>query len=301
MVNKKMVLGTFLKRTLTCLGFVGLAFFCLFASTVLKPIYVNVMSYFETYEQAFIVVGGFGTVALICLYQVHFFLIYSLNLPFFEQFKITNEPWPWEEDQEKWRMDLLRSAKLFALTMLSMITLTSVSTYAGMINFQFDEISYPGAAKNCAHLMFCVLIDDSLLYWLHRAVHLPLLYEKFHKPHHTFKNTISLTTFAAHPFEFFFVNNIGYLGGALLIGKSFHFITFILWSCFKVYDGTNSHCGYEFPWMPLGKLPFTCGSDWHDYHHSHNSGNFGSFFFFWDKLMGTDKNFHLYKKRTNKY
>lgn len=50
-------------------------------------------------------------------------LLYYFEMPFFEQFKAFDEPWPWKADNKKWRKLLGESAALVGFNYFVMIPL----------------------------------------------------------------------------------------------------------------------------------------------------------------------------------
>jgi hypothetical protein len=49
----------------------------------------------------FILVLAFGGGSLL-FWELLFYFIYHLEIPFLEQFKITTDPWPWKENKKDW-------------------------------------------------------------------------------------------------------------------------------------------------------------------------------------------------------
>lgn len=49
---------------------------------------------------------------------ISMYLIYHIELPFFERYKISNEPWPWYENREEWNALLKKSIKLVTFNAL---------------------------------------------------------------------------------------------------------------------------------------------------------------------------------------
>jgi sterol desaturase/sphingolipid hydroxylase (fatty acid hydroxylase superfamily) len=286
-----------LEKVLHLAAYAGVVAFFTLGPTLLKEPYFWAMSKFETEADGFIALGVWGLLLAIISYHSHFAIIYALNLPYFEQYKINDKPWPWQEDPVKFRKTCIFSLKLFLFNVVvAMIIPPYLIAYNNGLNYDFGVESFPSIGKLTAQVLFCVVLEDFLLYWLHRMIHHPLFYDRVHKLHHNFYCPVSFSAYISHPFEYFFVNTLPFLAGPLVLGKSCHFFTFLMWSAFKISEGANSHCGYDFPWMPLGKIPFSGGSDWHDYHHSHNKGIYGDFFFIWDKLMGTDVDYQKHKQ-----
>lgn len=60
----------------------------------------------------------FLNVAIIAVYSLAMYFIYVNKWPFFEQYRISTEPWPWETDSQAWRKLLAKSIKMVALNSL---------------------------------------------------------------------------------------------------------------------------------------------------------------------------------------
>jgi hypothetical protein len=44
--------------------------------------------------------------------------IYHIEHPFFERYKINNDPWPWNKNREEWNELLWKSLKLVSINVL---------------------------------------------------------------------------------------------------------------------------------------------------------------------------------------
>jgi lathosterol oxidase len=132
-----------------------------------------------------------------------------------------------------------------------------------------------------------LLIHDTYFYWIHRLLHVPWWYKKFHRLHHTSINPSPWAAYAFHPVEA--VLEAGIVPLLLLIMPMhpisfFSFITLMLW--FNVYG----HLGYEvFPRAvythPIGR--WLNSGVYHNQHHERFQGNYSLYFVFWDRWMGT--------------
>lgn len=139
--------------------------------------------------------------------------------------------------------------------------------------------------------------EDLFFFSAHWALHQPLLY-KYHKVHHEYTTTVSVTGLYSHIVEFLIANSIPagiYMKLASLYAPM-HVSTAVIWMVLRFWDAYNGHCGYVFSWAPLQLLPFCTNDDFHDFHHSHNSGNYGSQLRYLDTIFGTNKSFKNYKK-----
>ena len=129
-----------------------------------------------------------------------------------------------------------------------------------------------------------------MFYWSHSTLHLPAFYW-IHKKHHEYTRTVSIAAVYAHPIEYMFGNLLpSGMGVVLLLPfTTVHFVTFMCWLVYRVFEAVDGHCGYDWTWGQLSFFPWRLRPEYHDFHHSHNCGNYGSMFWFWDALMGTNK------------
>lgn len=122
-------------------------------------------------------------------------LIYKLEHPFFEQYKIEKDKqWPWKKDREAWMLKL-RSAianVLFNSLITNALTL-GVYFWASGWHFKFMDMrteTVPTPLEFAKQLVVLVICDDFCFYWCHRLLHvrhewMPL-YQLIHKKHHEF-------------------------------------------------------------------------------------------------------------------
>lgn len=135
----------------------------------------------------------------------------------------------------------------------------------------------PGAWEVAWHLVACMLLQDTLFYWSHRALHVPRLYKAIHGRHHAFRYVRGYASEYAHPVESA-VNLASFMLPAIVLGT--HLLTFGLWVFVRVLETVEAHSGYA----------FTRIASRHAFHHLYAAkGCLGSFFGVWDRLMGTDR------------
>ncbi|MCZ8156383.1 MAG: sterol desaturase family protein [Leptospira sp.] len=144
---------------------------------------------------------------------------------------------------------------------------------------------------------FCIalFINDTLFYWFHRMMHLPLFYQFFHRVHHESTDPSPFTSYAFHPSEAV-LENVSMLIIPFILPIHFGVMIFI-----QLLDMTNNilaHLGYElYPkgWVKFPILKFKTVSTHHNMHHQLFHGNYGLYFTWWDKWMGTE--FEDYENR----
>ncbi len=133
-------------------------------------------------------------------------------------------------------------------------------------------------------LLACILIQDTMFYWSHRALHLPRLYRAIHVRHHTFRYVRGHSSEYAHPVEVT-ANLVSFMLPAILLHV--HLLTFAIWVLVRMVETVEAHSGYA----------FTRIASRHAFHHLYAAkGCLGSFFGIWDRVMGTDRQWREWRK-----
>ena len=127
---------------------------------------------------------------------------------------------------------------------------------------------------------------DTWFYWWHRALHTwPLLYE-FHREHHSFRPTTTMSYVAMSLLEFYLENVIYYAVPPLIWYRKLHVapwmganLTLLIWA--TIFHSNNAQ-------FSTGKFGIN-GPYEHQAHHRFGlkNGNFGLLFTFWDVMMKT--------------
>merc|ERR1719315_87799 len=91
------------------------------------------------------------------------------------------------------------------------------------------------------------VVQDYVVYWIHRIYHLPFLYKHFHKLHHTYKQPTSFSATAIHPVEFINIQTIYILP---MFTVPVHVVTYCLMLAYIYTYGIIDHSGINFktPW-----------------------------------------------------
>jgi len=130
-----------------------------------------------------------------------------------------------------------------------------------------------------------VLIQDTIFYWSHRALHIPRLFKAIHVKHHLFRHVRGHSSEFAHPVEGV-ANLVAFMLPAIVLGS--HLLTFGIWVAIRVVETVEAHSGYA----------FTSLASRHAFHHLYAAkGCLGSFFGFWDRIMGTDRQWREWRKQ----
>ena len=73
--------------------------------TVQKTYWQDILLYFEGWNFRLIYLAGISRVIFMS-WLIFYGILYYLEIPFFEKFKIDPRPWPWKTDKKKWKRDL---------------------------------------------------------------------------------------------------------------------------------------------------------------------------------------------------
>jgi len=245
----------------------------------------------EEYEKlfyisfAFINHEFFWVFANLCMY----FFVYSSKSTYWRQFKVHDQPWPWEENKEQWKKDLKKSIGVIAFNqfvIVPLFILLSYKTNKGPVN----RVSYetlPSPFEVLWQLYFFVVVEDCLFYWGHRLLHWGPFYKYVHKTHHDYKNVVSIATEHTHWVEFFIGNILPANAGFVFLGLRAHLLTQSIWINLRITKATDAHSGYNIPFLPNIPVPKKIPSQFHNFHHLSFNNNYGSFMRFWDDLCGT--------------
>lgn len=161
--------------------------------------------------------------------------------------------------------------------LLSPFPLLLINGY-GMV---YERVEDYGWAYLFFSMFFFLFFTDGCIYFIHRALHHPMLYKRIHKPHHRYKYTTPFSSHSFHPLDGF-GQGIPYYIFALLfpIQKqvfSFMFVIVNLWTV-SIHDQVDFFGG--------GILNST---GHHTIHHELFIYNYGQYFTLWDRLFGTYK------------
>lgn len=178
-----------------------------------------------------------------------------------------------------------------------MYSMISVSIFAtvGMWTFyygreytlRYNDIAEYGQVYLVFSWVLMFLIHDTYFYWMHRAMHHPILFKHVHLVHHKSTNPSPWTAYAFHPFE-------GFLEALIIPIIAFTIPTYgnslTYFFLFQIIYNVYGHLGFElypkgFHKTWLGKYVNTSVA--HNLHHDKFHGNYGLYFLIWDRLFGT--------------
>lgn len=137
-----------------------------------------------------------------------------------------------------------------------------------------------------------MVLHDTYFYWAHRLMHHPRIYKHVHLVHHRSTNPSFFATQAFHPTEAFF-EIIWIL--PVFIFMPLNFYVYLIFTVISGLLNAVGHSGLEVLPPSQRKNPvlrFFNSSTHHNDHHRYPSAtNLGLYFTFWDRLMGTERNY----------
>lgn len=144
------------------------------------------------------------------------------------------------------------------------------------VYFAVDE---HGVAWLITSALLVLVVTETMIYWIHRALHLRWAYARLHLRHHLFRRPTPWVSYAFHPLDSF--------AQAL----PYHLCAFLFPLHIDVYLGM---LGFVMAWTVLIHDRSPVRRSWvvnhagrHSVHHWHNKYNYGQFFTLWDRACGT--------------
>ncbi|XP_071778164.1 cholesterol 25-hydroxylase-like protein [Centroberyx gerrardi] len=160
------------------------------------------------------------------------------------------------------------------------------------------------APESCSvvrDVLACLLLFDTQYFVWHLLHHkVPWLYQVFHKEHHRFTATFSLTAEHSGVWETLSLSFFATVSPTLL---DCHPLTEMLFFTLNIFLSVEGHSGYNLPWSPHRLVPFGLygGAVHHDLHHLKFKVNYAPYFTHWDRLFGTLHRAELDSQRSAGY
>lgn len=130
-----------------------------------------------------------------------------------------------------------------------------------------------------ASIAVYLFVTETLIYWIHRALHVPLLFKWLHAKHHEFRLPTPLASLSFNPLDSFLQALPHHLCLFLFpvhIGVYVGFLSFVTVWAVMIHD--------RLTFFPLPLVNYT---GHHTAHHLYVRCNYGQFFTLWDRLAGT--------------
>ncbi|KAF8549328.1 C5-sterol desaturase [Imleria badia] len=146
----------------------------------------------------------------------------------------------------------------------------------------YDDVSEYGWLYFAFSIPLFLVLNDFSIYWIHRALHHPILYKTFHKHHHKLIVPTPFASLATHPVE------------ACLLALSYYLLIFLVplhrglylgLFLFGNVWGVIIHDSDFITGRPLEHI--INGPSQHTLHHLHFTVNYGQYFTLADRVGGS--------------
>lgn len=177
----------------------------------------------------------------------------------------------------------VRSVVIFSL----ILTIPHVAWQLGWRAWEGAEARMTGPWWFWGTVLAVLVAHDAYFYWMHRTIHRPRLFRRYHRRHHRSMNPSPFTAYSFDLREA--ALEIGFFAGwALLLPEPDGTImTAVL---IQLFINTLHHSGYELmpSWRGRPMFGFLTTTVHHDLHHARAGYNYGLYFTWWDRWMGTE-------------
>ncbi len=127
-----------------------------------------------------------------------------------------------------------------------------------------------------------IVFTDMCIYWIHRWLHLPSLYGRFHKPHHRWIICTPFASHAFHPVDGFSQSFPYHL--YVFLFPMHKFLYLVLFVLVNIWSTSIHDENYK---LPNFLVPIVNGSAHHTDHHIFFNYNYGQYFTLWDRIGGS--------------
>lgn len=143
------------------------------------------------------------------------------------------------------------------------------------------DVSEYGWGWLIASVLLMLITTETLIYWIHRALHGNFLYHRLHHIHHKWRKSTPWVGLAFNPLDSF-VQGLPHHLCAFLF--PIHGLVYLMSVSFVTVWAVMIHDRVSFV-----RWPFLNNTGHHTLHHWYSDYNFGQYFTFWDRLCGTWK------------
>mmetsp|Transcript_30132 Transcript_30132/g.54591 ORF Transcript_30132/g.54591 Transcript_30132/m.54591 type:complete len:391 (-) Transcript_30132:270-1442(-) len=212
------------------------------------------------------------------------------NIPRLQKYKIQETKKP--PSAHEWSHVFIHIAASQLLVQLPLIT--GQYYFMKYFDIPYDFDSMPRFADVAWRLALSLVIDDTWVYFGHRALHHRSIYKYIHKVHHTYTSPFAPDAEYEHPVETV-VLGTGFFLACMCFTN--HLVTMWAWLYVRLLVTYDSHSGYDLPLSLFHLMPFYNGAREHDWHHQYFNGNYAPTFTYWDEFFNTNAQFKVHEQK----
>lgn len=135
--------------------------------------------------------------------SLRYFMIAGLAYLFF--YVIRNRQWFYRKIQQKFpgRKKIRHEIKYSLLTFIIFSSMIVILGYFFNLGYTtvYTDISEHGIVYLFLTIAGGIFLHDAYFYWVHRFMHIPLIFKYVHKVHHQSQNPTPWAAFSFHPIE----------------------------------------------------------------------------------------------------
>lgn len=179
---------------------------------------------------------------------------------------------------------------LLSLRTVMVFALVGIATYFGYANNYIPHGDEAASAPIIAAFVAAMVIaHDAYFYWLHRLMHHPRLFRRFHRSHH---KSVTPTPWAAYAFDIPEAFIMAAFMPLWLTAVPTPKVAIFIFLAVMIVRNVMGHAGLELHargWASHPLCKWISTTTHHDLHHAGGFNyNYGFYFTFWDKLMRTE-------------
>lgn len=177
---------------------------------------------------------------------------------------------------------------LMSLPLMSLLTLPIFIGQIRGFSCLYEAKEGVSISELLVQFLGLLFFTDMAIYWIHRWLHNPLVYNTVHKPHHKWVVPTPFASHAFHPLDGF-LQSVPYHIYVFMFPMEEHlflalFILVNVWST-SIHDGNH---------QLTGKVINSAAC--HTLHHREFNYNYGQYFTLWDRIGGTYRSPQKYCK-----